>query len=165
NSQMELSLISTAARVEDAFVELALTGQFSFKKMANFIISEIVRIAVRAVILRPLFGLLGGLPGVGGLFGGARAMGGPVEMGKAYLVGEKGPELFVPGQSGTIIPNSTMPSAAPRAQGNAVNINIDARGAQDGLIERLRATLVTDVVPLITTTVDGRLNGLARPIA
>ncbi|MEM6681814.1 MAG: phage tail tape measure protein [Pseudomonadota bacterium] len=165
NSQMELSLISTAARVEDAFVELALTGQFSFKKMANFIISEIVRIAVRAVILKPLFGLLDGLPGIGGLFGGARAMGGPVDMGKAYLVGEKGPELFVPGQSGTIIPNSTMPSAAPRAQGNAVNINIDARGAQDGLIERLRATLVTDVVPLITTTVDGRLNGLARPIA
>jgi hypothetical protein len=35
----------------------------------------------------------------------ARAAGGPVTGGKAYIVGEKRPELFVPGRSGTIIPN------------------------------------------------------------
>ena len=35
----------------------------------------------------------------------ARAMGGPVDSGKPYLVGEKGPELFVPKNSGGIIPN------------------------------------------------------------
>ncbi len=48
-----------------------------------------------------VFGLLGGLFN----FGGARAAGGPVSAGSAYLVGEKGPELFVPGISGAIIPN------------------------------------------------------------
>ena len=36
---------------------------------------------------------------------GARAMGGPVEAGKPYMVGEKGPEVVVPKQSGTVIPN------------------------------------------------------------
>ena len=38
-------------------------------------------------------------------FGGARAEGGSVMAGTAYLVGERGPELFVPGQSGTVVPN------------------------------------------------------------
>lgn len=36
---------------------------------------------------------------------GARAKGGPVSGGKTYLVGENGPELFVAGSSGTIVPN------------------------------------------------------------
>lgn len=39
-------------------------------------------------------------------FGGARANGGPVLSGHAYLVGERGPELFVPRESGVIIPNT-----------------------------------------------------------
>lgn len=40
-----------------------------------------------------------------GSFGGARADGGPVDAGREYLVGEEGPEMFVPRVSGTIIPN------------------------------------------------------------
>jgi Phage-related minor tail protein len=39
---------------------------------------------------------------------GARALGGPVSYGKPYLVGEQGPELFVPGMSGRIEPNNTL---------------------------------------------------------
>jgi|LSQX01.2.fsa_nt_gb alkylhydroperoxidase/carboxymuconolactone decarboxylase family protein YurZ len=42
------------------------------------------------------------------IFGGARASGGPVVPGKAYLVGERGPELLVPGVAGTVIPNHRM---------------------------------------------------------
>ncbi len=38
-------------------------------------------------------------------FGGPRAAGGPVYPGLAYPVGERGPELFMPRQAGTIIPN------------------------------------------------------------
>jgi hypothetical protein len=53
-------------------------------------------------------GLLGDL--FGGIFGGARARGGPVQSGKAYLVGERGPELFAPGRNGSIIPNNRMNS-------------------------------------------------------
>lgn len=45
---------------------------------------------------------------LGGIFGGARADGGPVMAGKTYLVGEQGPELFVSGVSGTIVPNHEM---------------------------------------------------------
>jgi phage-related minor tail protein len=45
-----------------------------------------------------------GIPVVGGLFPG-RAAGGPVSSGAPYMVGEHGPELFVPKTAGTIVPN------------------------------------------------------------
>lgn len=58
----------------------------------------------------------GGLLG-GSLFGfalpEAKAMGGPVTAGTPYIVGERGPELIVPSQSGTVIPNHAMTAAAP----------------------------------------------------
>lgn len=41
-------------------------------------------------------------------FGGARAMGGPVAAGRAYLVGERGPELVVPNHGGRVIPNDGL---------------------------------------------------------
>jgi TP901 family phage tail tape measure protein len=41
-------------------------------------------------------------------FGGGKAAGGPVSPGMAFMVGERGPEMFTPAQRGTIIPNSAM---------------------------------------------------------
>ena len=51
-----------------------------------------------------------------------RAFGGPVSGGSPYIVGEKGPELFVPGSSGNIVPNHEMGGA------NIV-VNVDASGS------------------------------------
>jgi hypothetical protein len=54
--------------------------------------------------------------GGGGNPDGERASGGPVSGGGAYLVGEEGPELFVPNSSGEIIPNGGQGTAvAPAA--------------------------------------------------
>lgn len=39
---------------------------------------------------------------------GARADGGPVSQGMPYLIGERGPELFVPGTSGAVVPNNKI---------------------------------------------------------
>ena len=47
-------------------------------------------------------------PGAGIGFGGGRANGGPVLGGTAYLVGERGPEIFVPRSNGTIVPNASV---------------------------------------------------------
>jgi hypothetical protein len=55
-------------------------------------------------------------------FGGGRAMGGPVSGGTAYMVGEQGPELFVPKGSGTIVPNGA---------GRGTTINLTVNGAID----------------------------------
>jgi hypothetical protein len=50
------------------------------------------------------------LPGSGALIGGlfGRAGGGPVSSGQPYVVGERGPELFIPQQSGRIVPNMSF---------------------------------------------------------
>lgn len=61
---------------------------------------------------------------IGTVFGGAKATGGPVSAGKSYLVGERGPELFVPSGSGNIIPNSAM-------SGGGTVINLTVNGALD----------------------------------
>ncbi|MFN3816230.1 phage tail tape measure C-terminal domain-containing protein [Brevundimonas sp.] len=62
---------------------------------------------------------------VGGLFGGSRADGGPVMPGAAYVVGERGPELFRPPGAGTIEPMGGAP-------GVTVNIRVD--GGAQGLL-------------------------------
>ena len=60
-------------------------------------------------------------------FGGGRASGGPVSMGKTYLVGERGPELFSPGSNGTIIPNHALKGGSS----GGATINISVSGAID----------------------------------
>lgn len=47
------------------------------------------------------------------MLSGARASGGNISQGNPYLVGEKGPEVFVPNQSGYIIPNHQLTSNKP----------------------------------------------------
>ena len=57
-----------------------------------------------------------GIAGLGStLFGGVRAGGGDVSPGNAYLIGERGPEMFVPGMRGGILPAG--------ANGSGVNVN------------------------------------------
>ena len=56
----------------------------------------------------------------------AAANGGPVGMRQPYLVGEKGPELFVPNQSGNIIPNHDL--AGVGSGSTSVVVNVDASG-------------------------------------
>lgn len=49
---------------------------------------------------------------LGSIFGGFRADGGPVTAGKAYVVGEQGPELVVPNSDGMVVPNHRMAMAS-----------------------------------------------------
>lgn len=54
-------------------------------------------------------GLLSGIASaLGSLFGGGRASGGPVNPGRAFLVGERGPEIFLPPAPGNIVPNHQL---------------------------------------------------------
>jgi hypothetical protein len=52
-----------------------------------------------------------------------RALGGAVSAGRPYMVGERGPELFVPGAQGNIVPNNAMGSTS-------VVVNVDASGTE-----------------------------------
>lgn len=66
---------------------------------------------------------LGGIPGMSAFFGGGKAKGGTVTGGRSYMVGEKGPELFTPGRTGSIAPSGSFGGA------NVV-VNVDASGSQ-----------------------------------
>jgi len=66
-----------------------------------------------------------------GNFGGPRALGGPVNPSKSYLVGERGPELFVPNIAGTIVPNGGSAGGAA-ASGSMITVNVTAGMGTDG---------------------------------
>src|SRR5439155_9941621 len=61
-------------------------------------------------------------------FGGGMAEGGPVDPGSAYMVGEAGPEIFVPSTQGRILPNYALAGGG----GITINYHIDAHGAELG---------------------------------
>jgi hypothetical protein len=68
--------------------------------------------------------LASSVAGIFGVLPSARASGGPVNSGSPYLVGEKGPELFVPSSSGSIVSNSKMNTGSgSSAGGGGVTVN------------------------------------------
>ena len=106
--------------MEDALVNFVMTGKLEFRKLANSIIEDMIRIAIQQTIMAPFTSWFGGLfkkaPG--------KAMGGPVAAGQSYLVGERGPELLRLGsKGGHITPNHQLGNTS-------VVINVDAKGQQ-----------------------------------
>lgn len=93
-------------RVTDAIDTFIDTGKFKFSDFARSILADLAKMIAKAMIFKyifePLMGALG-LPIPSG-----RAAGGPVKGNTPYIVGEKGPELFVPQGSGKVIPNNQL---------------------------------------------------------
>ena len=112
-------LFSTLSKgFEDAIVKFVQTGKLSFSDLVNSVIADFARIQARN-----LFSNLLGMAGMGGLPG--RASGGPVSANTPYLVGENGPEMFIPRAGGTIIPNGQTMGAMGGGSAN-VTYNISA---------------------------------------
>jgi hypothetical protein len=103
------------ALLEDTLIRAIRTGKLGFedlKRVALTVMADIAAAAIRSGIGAILGG--GDKGGTGGLLTAAssilgsalglpgRATGGPVSPGRAFLVGERGPELFVPTSSGSI---------------------------------------------------------------
>jgi hypothetical protein len=123
-----------------AFEDAIIRGR-RFSEVLRGIGQDIARIIARRTITEPLGNAISSalsgfsLDSIGSWLGGLfRAEGGPVTAGQPYIVGERGPEWFVPRQSGTVLPNGMSPG------GTTINtsIAIDARGADAGVEARLR---------------------------
>jgi phage-related minor tail protein len=103
--------------MEDLIINFAKTGKFEFKGFMNSILEELLRSQVRSLMAQ-IFNLSGkSATNAGGLLGGSiipgfLAQGGNAMAGMPYVVGENGPEMFVPNQSGTVIPNNQMAAAS-----------------------------------------------------
>jgi hypothetical protein len=106
--QATLGLFS---KIDDSIRELVTTGRTSFGDLARSFGQMIVEMMLKQQVAKAASAATGFL---GTLFEGLfKAEGGPVKGGQPYIVGEKGPELFVPPSAGSIIPNNKMASAAP----------------------------------------------------
>ena len=92
----------------------AKSGEFSVKSLAQAVLRDLSNIAINQYVNKPINDALGAVMSSIPSFG-ARAGGGVVNNGGAYLVGENGPELFVPRGGGTI----------QNEIGNPINITIN----------------------------------------
>jgi hypothetical protein len=104
------------------FANAVTSGQNFAQSMIEIfknIAKQIASMIIQALVLSVLFTYLGigdakGMTQSAGLFKNfttaltGKAGGGNVVAGQPYMVGEKGPEMFMPGQSGTIIPNQNL---------------------------------------------------------
>jgi len=91
-------------------------------------------------------GILGGighaLGSLAGVFGGFLAGGGEAMPGKAYVVGERHPELFVPGASGTVIPSLSVQQMRPLTIHQQYNISTPDANS----FRRSQSQIITDGV-------------------
>ncbi len=103
----------------------AIKGLITGTQSLNDSLRNVLNNMANAFLNFGLFGNFGGTFEKGaGLLGGLfKAKGGPVKGGNSYIVGERGPEMFSPGVSGTITPNHAL--------GGSTNIvvNVDASGS------------------------------------
>jgi len=106
----------------------AVRGTKSLAEVATDMLNNIIDQTLQLAVNMALFGnatgtFSGGFGILGNIFGGGRANGGTVTGGRSYVVGERGPELFTPGRTGSIAPNSAM-------GGSNIVVNVDASGSQ-----------------------------------
>jgi hypothetical protein len=163
---------SAAKGMSDMFAS-ALDGLIVKGEKLNDIIKNLLQNLASAVLKGALsgegmFGALGGAAGSGGLMGslfkplaaaiaGARADGGPVMGGKAYVVGERGPELFQPNGGGTIIPNGGGAGGSGASQMH-VNINLAGANGDAAIHSAVMRGLQAGLAQFSTAVLPGRLN-------
>lgn len=132
--------------IENALIRATRTGKLGFDDLKKVALSALAEIAAGAVrggigailgggagatgggLLTGLVGALTGLPG--------RATGGPVSPGRPYLVGERGPELFVPTASGRVMAEPS--GGGGREVRVAITVNAAAGAAPTALTQSSR---------------------------
>ncbi len=102
------SMVTSTETTMGAMTASFLRGKESINQFVSDMIQAILKLIAKIVLLKALTaaGLGGGFSA--GFVGGMFADGGRPPMNKVSVVGENGPELFVPDTAGTIIPNSAL---------------------------------------------------------
>ena len=144
DTQLQLQNVATRGlqTLEDNLVDVVIqakTAKEAFRDMARSILADLVRMQIQQAIIAPIAAALPGFTAPG------RAMGGPVTAGRPYLVGERGPEIFVPGRTGGIVPNGQM--------GGSVTVN-QTINLTTGVSQTVRAE-VLNMLPQIAQAAKG----------
>lgn len=133
---------TVASSLESAFDKWISGTKLNFSEMVRGMAQDLAKLSFKKGIEGLLTGNSatgGGLFGaLAGIFGGFRAGGGDVSNGSAYIVGERGPELFVPRGSGSIVSNQALQGGG--SVPSVINMRIDLQGANgDETIARISA--------------------------
>ena len=114
--QMEKLGTKVAKTLEDGLVNAFMNigkGADSLRDLMDSVLKMIVSELIRVFVVQRAIAAFGAWAGLTPM-----AHGGPVHSGQSYLVGEKGPEIFTPGQSGRITPNNEI------GMGGGTNVNV-----------------------------------------
>ena len=131
----------------DTIFDMVVTGKASFKSLFTSIATEILKAGIRKFITAPLFSAIG-LPIPGFQAGGAVTGGNPI------MVGERGPELFLPNTGGRIVPNGQINEVREDIGGVSIiqhmnfaeGVNEAARAEIYGSLPMIRKAAVEAVV-------------------
>ena len=134
--------------LQNSLVRAIQTGKFGFEDLRRVALSVLSEIASAAICSGldsfsgsssgggqgGLFGAIGSI--VGSLFGApGRATGGPVSPGRAYRVGENGPELFVPTSAGRVETGGAGRGGATQLS-LTINVSDNGRGSAPDALQR-----------------------------
>lgn len=176
--EMNESFKAIGNSVSEAFKGM-LTGAMSWKDGMRSLISSVIDQLWKLFVVQKIVGLvtgaLGGATGTPTSFSPTtsvtppsgfipfNAYGGSVMGNKPTIVGERGPELFIPGGNGTIIPNSNMRGGG--GGGSPISISVDARGSNDPAAVRAQVQQgILEAAPAIIAAAESRtIAGLRRP--
>ena len=151
----------TFSLMSNAISEFVTTGQLDFGKLAQSFAAMLADMAIRWAAMSFLRSILPAAGGAGGgvqfgppapaaavTSGGMMASGGPVLPGRAYLVGENGPERFIPRMPGTIANNNSTGDVAVNIDMSGGGTGGDARNEQRRTVEfarRVRAAVIDTI--------------------
>ena len=159
-TDLELSFADAADRFADSMTQMVMSGRLNFgtmKDMFKDMVRQMIADALKAQVIKPLIGGL--FSAAGSMFGGPSnplglalgnvgtgiktgelAGGGAVSGRNPYLVGERGPELFVPNTSGSIMNKHNTNNALGGGGGTVVNQTINV---QSGVAQTVRAEMIS----------------------
>lgn len=136
--------------IAQGFEDAVIAGG-NLRDMLKGVAQDLLRLFFRQQVTAPL------AAGLGDFFSKltGKAVGGPVSANTPYVVGEKGPELFIPrGTSGTIIPNHQMGNASMSPVGGGINITYNiasgvSRAELAPLLEQERKRLKAEIPDMV----------------
>ena len=129
----------------NAIADMAMTGKFNFREFANSVIQDLLRIAARQAIIKGFEMVTGTGDSKGSIFGsiwgGVKKIfgfqhGGRMGAGQPGIVGEAGPELWMPDRPGTIIPGSMGAAIGGEVTVNFNISTVDAASFDELLLSR-----------------------------
>ena len=123
---LEDGMVKAGQMLEDSLASAIATGKADFSTLGDHIKQVLAKAMIQKFFTGPLMAMFG-LPGL--------ASGGPARAGQPYIVGEEGPELFIPKNSGTVIPNDATEALSGgggmgMGGGGQVTYNINAVDAR-----------------------------------